>query len=208
MTMATATPRVRLSGAERSEQLLDVAEELFIAKGFDRTSVEDIARSAGVSRPIVYQHHGSKEGVYIACLARARRRLVADYAAALEGLTHPHDILRAAATVWFTMVERDPDRWMLLFGTGIPLTEGVSRSIAQTHAMNTDYYRRAVEQWVHPDVSPDQAAMAAQMVASMGSQLAQWWLANRHIPHSEVVDQYADFCWNGLRPLVSGSHHG
>ena len=71
--------RRRLTGAERAEQVLDVAEELLTAKGYDRTSIEDIAQAAGVSRPIVYGHHGSKEGVYLACMARARRRLVEDY---------------------------------------------------------------------------------------------------------------------------------
>jgi AcrR family transcriptional regulator len=57
----------------REQQLLDVAEEQFAAHGYGGASIEVIARLAGVSRPIVYDHFGDKEGVYVACLRRSRR---------------------------------------------------------------------------------------------------------------------------------------
>src|SRR4030088_1557488 len=56
----------------RNQQLLDIAEKLFITKGFAATSIEDIARAAGITRPIVYSHFGTKEGIYLACVRRAR----------------------------------------------------------------------------------------------------------------------------------------
>src|SRR5690606_25739032 len=128
-------PRERLSAAERAEQLIDVAEALFIAKGYDRTSVGDIAAAAGVSRPVVYEYHGSKEGVYVAALQRAKHRLVDDSAEALAGLRDPREILRAAADVWFSFVERDPDRWVLLYGgSAVPLTGELGERLAAVNA--------------------------------------------------------------------------
>src|ERR1700722_16292251 len=59
----------------REQQLLDVAEEQFAVHGYGGASIEVIAKLAGVSRPIVYDHFGDKEGVYIACLRRARGEL-------------------------------------------------------------------------------------------------------------------------------------
>src|SRR3546814_8639115 len=113
----------RLSGQERAEQLLDVAEQLFITKGFDRTSMGDVAQAAGVTRPVVYEHHGSKAGLYLAAMERARRSLAREYAAAVEGLEEPRDVLRASAGVWFSIVERDPASWVLLYGgAAVPLT--------------------------------------------------------------------------------------
>ncbi|MDQ1383290.1 MAG: hypothetical protein QOG65_669, partial [Actinomycetota bacterium] len=50
---------------------MDGAEEQFVAKGYVRTSIADITRAAGLSRSIMHQHHGSKEGVVFACVARA-----------------------------------------------------------------------------------------------------------------------------------------
>lgn len=198
----TTGKRTRLSATERSEQLLDVAEELFMSKGFDATTIEDIARTAGVTRPIVYEHHGSKEGVYLACLARARRRLVEEYTAALEGLVEPRDVIRASAQVWFSLVERDPRRFTLLFGTSVPLAGELASEVHAEQQRNAGHYQRAVRGWVRPDVSDDQAAVAAQMIAMTGGQLALWWLDHRRITLDEIVEYFTDFCWNGLLPLL------
>ena len=64
MTDPAPSPRPRrLSRAERQEQLLTVADRLFVAQGYEYTSIEDICRAAGVTRPVVYDHYGSKEGL-------------------------------------------------------------------------------------------------------------------------------------------------
>src|SRR4051812_49814471 len=57
-------PRVRMTAAARREQLLSVGRTLFAERGFDATSVEEIASVAGVSKPVVYEHFGGKEGLY------------------------------------------------------------------------------------------------------------------------------------------------
>ncbi|MFD6751427.1 TetR/AcrR family transcriptional regulator, partial [Streptomyces anthocyanicus] len=50
--------RTRMTGAERRQQLLEIGRTLFAAKGFEGTSVEEIAAKAGVSKPVVYEHFG------------------------------------------------------------------------------------------------------------------------------------------------------
>jgi AcrR family transcriptional regulator len=55
---------VRITGEERRQQILDVALGLCAEKGFSGTTLDDIADGAGVSRALVVQHFGSKEGVY------------------------------------------------------------------------------------------------------------------------------------------------
>ena len=54
--------RVRMSGIERREQLINVARHLFAEKGYEAVSVEEIAQFALVSKPVIYEHFGSKEG--------------------------------------------------------------------------------------------------------------------------------------------------
>src|SRR5438046_10737013 len=56
----------------RRTQLLELAEELFMEKGYGGFSIDDLCRAAGVSRPIVYEHFGSKDGLYVACLRSIR----------------------------------------------------------------------------------------------------------------------------------------
>jgi AcrR family transcriptional regulator len=205
-TAVAGKPR-RLPASERFEQLLDVAEDLFMAQGYDRTSIEDIARAAGVTRPIVYQHHGSKEGVYLGCVARARRALVEEYATAIGGLSEPREVLRAAAGAWFSIVERDPTRWALLFGgSAIPMTGDLGRRLTEERSKNLGYYIQAVQSWTRPDVPADHVAALAHLISGIGDQLARWWLTNRHVSREQIVDYYCDFCWNGLTPLMSTDH--
>ena len=68
-------PRVRMTAAERREQLIRVSRELFANRGFEGTSVEEIAASAGVSKPVVYEHFGGKEGIYAVVVDRETRAL-------------------------------------------------------------------------------------------------------------------------------------
>jgi AcrR family transcriptional regulator len=197
---------VRRSAAERAEQLIDVAEALFISKGYDRTSIGDIAAAAGVSRPVVYEYHGSKEGLYVAALQRAKRRLMEDYAAALAGLRDPHEILRAAADVWFSFVERDPDRWILLYGgSAVPLTGDLGERLASVNAAGLGTYVGAIKQWVRPDVSDRSIEVTAHLIFGAAHQLARWFLENPDVNRDEVVERFADFCWAGMAPLLPGA---
>lgn len=56
--------RQRMSGIQRREQLIAIGREVFAERGFDGASMEEIAARAGVSKPVVYEHFGGKEGLY------------------------------------------------------------------------------------------------------------------------------------------------
>ncbi|MDT5179648.1 MAG: hypothetical protein QOJ95_3846, partial [Mycobacterium sp.] len=57
-------PRARMTGTERRQQLIEIAKSLFAERGYDATSIEEIAQRANVSKPVVYEHFGGKEGLY------------------------------------------------------------------------------------------------------------------------------------------------
>ena len=59
-----------MTGAERREQLLGVGRRLFAERGFDAASIEEVAARAGVSKPVVYEHFGGKEGLYAVVVDR------------------------------------------------------------------------------------------------------------------------------------------
>ena len=65
-----------MTGKERRQQLLDVGRHLFAERGLDGTSVEEIAAQAGVSKPVVYEHFGSKEGLYAVVVDREMDRFL------------------------------------------------------------------------------------------------------------------------------------
>ena len=68
--MTTPTRYRRLNPAERRDQILDAANELFAERGYEDVLVEDIARAAGVTRGLVHHYFGGRKDVYIALLER------------------------------------------------------------------------------------------------------------------------------------------
>ena len=63
----------RISGEERRKQILEAARGVCAEKGFAGTTLDDIAEEAGISRALVVQHFGTKEGVYEALPELAAR---------------------------------------------------------------------------------------------------------------------------------------
>ena len=87
-----------MTSLQRREQLIEVGRSLFAAKGFEAVSVEEIAAHAKVSKPIVYEHFGGKEGLYAVIVDREMRALTSVLTAALDDPTvHPRQIVERTA---------------------------------------------------------------------------------------------------------------
>ncbi len=114
----------------REQQLLDVAEEQFAVHGYGGASIEVIAKLAGVSRPIVYDHFGDKEGVYIACLRRARGELEEMILQAASKARSSREMMEYGTAAYFEFVERRGQRWAVLFG-GVELAGRAAEEVAR-----------------------------------------------------------------------------
>src|SRR5690348_301013 len=106
--------RSRMTGPQRREQLLEVGRKLFADKGFEGTSVEEIAAKAGVSKPVVYEHFGGKEGLYAVVVDREIRTLLDGINAALGAETTSRGLLEAAALALLDYVEGSADGFRIL----------------------------------------------------------------------------------------------
>src|SRR3954449_1873197 len=89
--------RARMTGQQRRDQLLDIGRKLFAEKGFEGTSVEEIAATAGVSKPVVYEHFGGKEGLYAVVVDHEINDLLTAMTSALAEPARPREILEIAA---------------------------------------------------------------------------------------------------------------
>ena len=74
-----------MSAAQRREQLIAIGRQLFAERGFDATSVEEVAARAKVSKPVVYEHFGGKEGLYAVVVDREMDRFLTMANRLLEG---------------------------------------------------------------------------------------------------------------------------
>lgn len=121
--------RRRMTGKERREQLLDIGRTLFAERGFEGTSVEEIAHKAGVSKPVVYEHFGGKEGLYAVVVDREMRRLLDMVTGALTG-GHPRELLEQAAFALLDYIEQYTDGFRILVrDSPLPQSTGTFASL-------------------------------------------------------------------------------
>src|SRR5699024_12137962 len=102
------------AGAARREQLVSVGRGVFAAKGIDGTSVEELAATAEVSKPIVYEHFGGKEGLYAVVVDRELRDLTDGVTTALTAGGTDREIIERAAPALLDYIEGSPDGFRIL----------------------------------------------------------------------------------------------
>ena len=102
-----------MTGTERRAQLLDIGRRLFAERGLDGTSIEEIAAKAGVSKPVVYEHFGGKEGLYAVVVDREVERFIAMATRLLEGEDHMPKF-EVAAVVLLRYIQDNADGFRIL----------------------------------------------------------------------------------------------
>ena len=153
-----AEKRVRMSGVARREQLIEVGRALFAKKGFDGTSMEEAAAQAGVSKPVVYEHFGGKEGLYAVIVDREVQSLVSAIQTSLESSTHPREILEAAALTLLDYIESNTDGFRVLVrDTPNDRTSSSFSSVLGDVAMRVEYL--VAEQFERSNMEPGWAPL-------------------------------------------------
>lgn len=115
---------------DRELLILDAAAEEFGTKGYARGSTAVVAARAGISKPMIYEYFGSKDGLYLACLDRAGSRLVAAVESAQDGSP---DITRAARTMEaiFRALESRLHDWELVYDTTVAADSALHAAAAE-----------------------------------------------------------------------------
>ena len=185
-----------MTGAERREQLIVVARALFAERGFDGTAIEEVSVRAGVSKPVVYEHFGGKEGLYAVVVDREVTQALAVMRGALTG-GHPRELLASAAVAMLDYVEENPDGFRILVrDTPIGASTATFRTIIGDVASRVEGI--LVEEFQRHDLDPRTAPMYTQMLIGMTVTLGQWWLDTREPAKEVVAAHLVNLAWNGL----------
>jgi len=188
-----------MTGKERREQLLDIGRRLFAERGLDGTSIEEIAAQAGVSKPVVYEHFGGKEGLYAVVVDREVERFLTMGTRLLEG----EDTMakfELAAVQLLRYIQENSDGFRILVRDSNPTSgSGTFASLISDIASQVEYILGDVleKRGYDPALAPVYAQMLVGMVASAG----QWWLDARKPGLEEMAAHLVNLAWNGLREL-------
>jgi AcrR family transcriptional regulator len=188
-----------MSATQRREQLIATGRQLFAERGFDATSVEEIAARAKVSKPVVYEHFGGKEGLYAVVVDREVRALLDRITTALTA-GHPHELLEQAAVALLDYIEAETDGFRVLVreSPGMSATgsfSSVLNDIAHQveHILGAEFKAR--------DYDPRLAELYSQALVGMVALAGRWWLEVRKPRKETVAAHLVNLAWNGLSHL-------
>ncbi|GAA1777444.1 TetR/AcrR family transcriptional regulator [Nostocoides vanveenii] len=190
-----------MTGTQRREQLIEVGRHTFAERGFEGTSVEEIAATAKVSKPVVYEHFGGKEGLYAVVVDREIADLTARITDTLTAPASPRVLIEQAAMALLTYIEDEPDGFRILVRDSPPGQQtGSFASLMSDVASQVEYIM--VAQFKHRKLDPKAAPMYAQMLVGMVALTGQWWMdSNRKFGRSDVAAHLVNLAWNGLAGL-------
>lgn len=188
-----------MSSAQRREQLIATGRTLFAERGFDATSIEEVAARAKVSKPVVYEHFGGKEGLYAVVVDREVRSLLDRVTNALTA-GHPRELLEQAALALLDYIEGETDGFRVLVrespvGSASGNFSSVLNDVAHQveHILGAEFKTRGFD--------PKLAELYSQALVGMVALTGRWWLEVRKPRKDMVAAHLVNLAWNGLSNL-------
>jgi AcrR family transcriptional regulator len=202
MTTRNASPpdgaRRRLSPAERRDQIVEGAREVFARLGYQGTTLEDIAAHLGVTRPLIYHYFRDKDTLYLELLTRSRSALEAAIIGAVDPEASPEDQLRAGMRGYFRFVQEYGQMWELLFGGGTAVAGSVAAEAARQRFETSEMIAALIRTAV-PHLPHDTASAYGHAISGAGEALTRWWQHHPEVSLDEIVEHHFSSVWLGLR---------
>jgi AcrR family transcriptional regulator len=201
-------PRKRLTATARRELIEAAASELFAERGYGGSTIDEVARRAGVTAPVVYDHFASKRELHRSLLERHFAELRALWREQLAGDEAPARRIPRAIDAWFAYVEAHPYAWRMLFRdtTGEPEVRAIHEQvIARSRAAIMPLFLRergAAANLAQADA--DALDMAWEAMRAVMQGLALWWYEHRDVPRERVVATAMNALWIGFERVLAG----
>jgi len=190
---------MRLPAARRRRQLLDVALDRFSAAGFHATSMAEIAETAGVTKPVLYQHFGSKRQLYLELLDDVGGSLMAAITKATADADGPHAQVEAGFRAYVGFMVERPQAFPLLFGSGARRDDEFADAVRRVEASIAE----AIAALIDADLDATHRRVLAAGIVGMAEGVLRHWIAEESVASSPeaLVAQMSDLAWAGLRAV-------
>lgn len=187
------------------------ARRLFGERGYQSASMEEIARAAGVSKPMLYAYFGSKDGLFAACIKQAgiEFRDGVRAAAGAAGDIPPEQRLWRGLDAAFRGIEANREPWNLIYplegaGPSEPLAARAVHGVAAMTELTQDLLADAAREAGLGEAAVEQTAPLAHALAGAAMATVDWW--RRHPEESAELQalRVMNFAWRGLEQLMDG----
>jgi AcrR family transcriptional regulator len=183
--------------SSRRTQLMVSGLEVFTEKGFHLASMDDIAKRAGVSKPILYQHFSSKEDFYLGILDERVEVIVQQISEAIEAAEGNRNRLKAAIACYFKLVDDADHGFRLIFESDFTMNHEVRARVEDVVAQVSRVVGTEVANQTGKSIG--EANILAGGLCGMAQAAAWRWLRlGRPIAMEDAIAQTLDLAWSGL----------
>ncbi len=189
----------RLPASERRAQLLDVAMTVFAANGYHGTSMNGVAKAAGVTKPVLYQHFTSKRDLYVELIEDVADRLANEVVRAAKAAESNYQSTVDALCAYFSFVEQNQREFQLLFGRSAPKDDDTANGSQMVESRMSATIAELLSEWL------DSATVEtyARAIVTMSEGVCRHWLTQLERPSAEdLAEQLAGLILTGLGGLV------
>ena len=195
-----AKRRPRLAASARRAQLVDIGREVFARRGYEAASVEEIADRAGITKPVIYEHFGGKQGLYAVVVDREVEYMVARIVEAISSGS-ARERLENAARACMRYVEERPDGFAMLLRDA-PAMKGSGEMPGLMYDLAERVGAVFSQQFRNAGYDARTAPIYAHALVGMVTFVGQWWMDSRKpLPAATVVSHLSALAWMGLRHL-------
>jgi len=187
--------------ADRERQMVAVAGEEFAARGYTAASMDEIAERVGVSKPMLYEYFGSKEGLLVACIRNARAELLRVTSAAALRETTPEEMLRCGLVAYFEFVRSQGKAWALLRTEAAVASPSAAEEIEAGRAQQTDLISSTMAIYA-PGLPPDNLQATAEIIVGGCERLAHWCDHHPEVTSEQAAELVMRLTWTGFEHLL------
>ncbi|MBA8795650.1 AcrR family transcriptional regulator [Friedmanniella endophytica] len=197
---------VRMPRDQRRAQLLEVARELFAEKGYYAAAMDDIAEAAGVSKPVLYQHFGSKLELYLALLDASCERLTALLARALASTRDNAERVRGTTRAFYEFVSHEGAEFRFVFESDLTAEPLVAERLWRLNDEIADSVALVIAE--DTALPPAKAKLLAISLVGAAQVSARYWMSEgREIDAAEAEQLIATLQWRGIGGFPRTEQH-
>jgi AcrR family transcriptional regulator len=194
-------PRRRMARAERERQMLDVAEQVFGERGYRATSMDEIAERCGVSKPMLYEYFGSKDGLLLACVARSQAELHEVTQKAIAGATSARDVLWRGMVAYFSFIDSHSRSFAMLTKEPLAGRPDTADAIEAVRRQQSALISGVLTGFA-ADAPADVVEAYTEIIIGASERLALWRTRRPGTSAEQAARYMTDFCWTGLSPYL------
>ncbi len=198
---------LRMPREQRRRQLLTAARETFVAVGYHAAAMDDIAARAGVTKPVLYQHFGSKRDLYLALLDEGAKSFLDAISKSLASTTVNEQRVGAAIRAYFGFIADDNEEYRLLFESDLINAPDVADRMASVEDQCAEMVGAVIAE--DTGLAIADAILLAHGLLGLAQVSARRWLRDgKPVPAQRAADLVAALAWRGISgyPLAGLAH--